>query len=76
MALAIIQLKTLIAGPDGVLQPGIPVEVEADFAHQLVALGYAEMLQDAPEEPKARKIERAVVAPPEDAAAGPSAKKR
>jgi hypothetical protein len=37
-----VKLKTLMAGPEGVFQPGSVIDIDMDEADSLVAAGYAE----------------------------------
>jgi hypothetical protein len=44
-----VRLKTLMAGPQGVFQPGSVIDLRADEAEALVSAGYAEPLERLPE---------------------------
>ncbi len=39
-----VKLKTLMAGPEGVFQPGSVIDLAMDEADSLVAAGYAELV--------------------------------
>lgn len=66
-----IKLKTLMAGPDGVFQPGDVRDVSREQAIALVAGGYAEAFEPLHEQP----VETAVMTPPERAVQRTPAKK-
>jgi len=57
-----IRMKTRLAGPDGVRQPGDLLRVPEHVADDLIAGGYAELATAKPAEP-----ETATVEPPEKA---------
>jgi hypothetical protein len=40
-----VRLKTMMAGPEGVFQPGSVIDLEVDEAEALVSAGYAELLE-------------------------------
>ncbi len=40
-----IRLKTLMAGPEGVSQPGSVIDIDPDQAARLIAAGHAEPLE-------------------------------
>jgi len=40
-----VRLKTLMAGPQGVFQPGSVIDLDIDEAEALVSAGYAEPLE-------------------------------
>jgi len=50
-----IKLRTLVANPDGVFQPGTVVDFPDWSAKQLVNGGYAEALEITPSPKKPRK---------------------
>jgi hypothetical protein len=52
-----VRLKTLMAGPEGVFQPGSVVDLDAEQAEALVSSGYAERLE--------RPVETAAIEPSE-----------
>lgn len=63
-----IKMKTLAAGPNGVLSPGQEVEVAGDLARALIEGGYAEAVE---------KIwETAAAEPPEQAVSPKKVRKR
>lgn len=63
-----IRMKTLAAGPDGILSPGQEVDLPADKARALIEGGYAEAVS------KVR--ETAAVEPPEQAVTPKKVRKR
>jgi len=40
-----VRLKTLMAGPEGVFQPGSVIDIDPDKAGALISAGYAEHLE-------------------------------
>ena len=52
-----VRLKTLMAGPEGVFQPGSVVDLESDHAEALISGGYAERME--------RPVETASIEPGE-----------
>jgi hypothetical protein len=40
-----VRLKTLMAGPDGMFQPGSVIDLEGNEAQSLVSAGYAEPIE-------------------------------
>lgn len=76
-----ILLKNIIAGPSGTYSPGV-ADVPDDFARQLVAGGYAELLPlDEPvpspaPEPEPEPIIESAAIEPEETAMLPKAKPR
>ena len=61
-------MTTLWAGPGGVHAPGSVVSVPDDVARQLVASGYAQWIEQAPEETtRPSDIEQTTIEPPEQA---------
>lgn len=56
-----VRMKSLMAGPAGVAQPGQVIDLAAAEAYDLIERGYAEQVDD----PAA--VERAIAPPPESA---------
>lgn len=63
-----IRMKTLAAGPEGVLQPGQEVDVDDALAKEWIARGYAEEVETGLAEEASEAVrETAAVEPPEQA---------
>jgi hypothetical protein len=67
-----IRLKTLMAGPGGVVRPGEVVDLPGDQARELIAGGFAELAEKPKPEPP--PIKTATAEAPERAVTRPRGK--